>query len=66
MTLLILDPPAVLLPCPGGPRCPCGGPGLALLLSGGSAYASRPQAALWASTGWQRARGGVAPVVGVA
>lgn len=66
MTLLILSPPAILLPCPNGPRCPCGGPGLALPLTGDSPHVARPQTALWASTGWQRARGGVAPVVGVA
>lgn len=66
MTLLILSPPAILLPCPNGPRCPCGGPGLALPLSGGFPHVARPQAALWASTGWQRKGRGWAPVVGVA
>ena len=29
MTLLILHPPAILLPCSGGPSCPCSAPGLA-------------------------------------
>ena len=66
MTLLILDPPAILLPCPGGPRCPCGGPGLALPLIGGSTHTARPQAVWWASTVWKRVGPGWAPVVGEA
>ena len=66
MTLLILDPPAILLPCPGGPRCPCGGPGLALPLTGGSPHAARPQAVWWAPVGWKRVGPGWAPVVGEA
>lgn len=66
MTLLILHPPAILLPCSGGPSCPCGAPGLALPLSGASPHVARPQAALWAPTGWQRKGRGWAPVVGVA
>jgi hypothetical protein len=66
MTLLILSPPAILVRCPNGPRCPCGAPGLALPLTGGSPHVAAPQAALWASTGWRRGRLGMVPVVGEA
>ena len=67
MIPLLLHPvPAILVRCPNGPRCPCGAPGLALPLTGGSPHVAAPQAALWASTGWRRGRLGMVPVVGEA
>ncbi len=66
MIPLLLSPPAILIPCQGGPSCPCGGRPLAFPLSGGLPFAPEPQRVWWAPTGWKRGRLGMVPLVGEA